>query len=69
MTLRPVALIATLTFIIAIRPIGVVAQADPDLFHATLRGWAEDQWLIIANRTGHLDGRLSERGILHRFND
>jgi hypothetical protein len=42
------------------------AEPPPPL-HATLRGWADDIWLRILNRTGATEGRLSEFGILQRF--
>ncbi len=35
---------------------------------ATLRGWEEQRWLTILDRGGAYYGRLSERGILQRFN-
>ena len=43
-------------------------EAEPPLpLHASLRGWADDIWLRILNRTGATEGRLSEFGILQRF--
>ena len=36
---------------------------------ATLRGWEEQRWLTIFDRGGSYYGRLSDRGILQRFNE
>ena len=48
------------------------ARAQPDsarVAHATLRGWEEQAWLAIFDRGGSYHGRLSDQGILQRFNE
>ena len=44
------------------------AQSDSLPLQATLAGWAEDTWLRLLDRDAARDGRLSDRGILQRFN-
>jgi hypothetical protein len=66
--LRLLGSLAVVSVLAVVLPHWLHAQNDTDLFHTTLRGWAEDTWLLIAHRTGSLDGRFSERGILQRFN-
>jgi hypothetical protein len=44
------------------------AQSDSLQLQATLAGWAEDTWLRLLDRDAARDGRLSDRGILQRFN-
>jgi hypothetical protein len=39
------------------------------MFHATLRGWAENEWLVVLDRNGATGGRTSDLGILQRFHD
>ncbi len=48
-------------------PAQLLAQADSATLHATLRGWEEDTWLQLLNRSGAGGGRLSRNGILQRF--
>ena len=51
---------------------GSVATAQRDttlLARGTLRGWEEQVRLAIFDRGGSLDGRLSDRGMLQRFNE
>ncbi len=43
-------------------------QSDSTGLHATLAGWAEDAWLRLLDRDAARDGRLSDQGILQRFN-
>lgn len=43
------------------------AQSDSLGLHATLNSWAEDAWLTILDRDASPGGRLSNQGILHRF--
>src|SRR5688500_11750497 len=35
---------------------------------ATLRTWADGVWISVLDRDGSWDGRLSDRGVLQRFN-
>jgi hypothetical protein len=49
-------------------PPSLSAQADT-LAHATIRHWAEHSWLRLLDRHGSVGGRLSERGILQRFDE
>ena len=44
------------------------AQSDWLGLRATLAGWADDVWLRLLDRDAARDGRLSDRGILQRFN-
>ncbi|UCG88329.1 MAG: hypothetical protein JSW71_07240 [Gemmatimonadota bacterium] len=44
------------------------AQSD-SLTHATLQHWAEQSWLLLLDRHGSVGGRLSEDGVLQRFQD
>ena len=44
------------------------AQSDT-LTHATLQGWEEQSWLLLLDRHGSVGGRLSERGVLQRFDE
>ena len=37
--------------------------------HFTLRGWAEDTWLLLEDRDAATDGRLGRAGLQHRFHD
>ena len=43
-------------------------QSDSAGLHATLAAWAEDAWLRLLDRDAARDGRLSDQGILQRFN-
>ena len=43
-------------------------QSDSTGLHATLAEWAEDAWLRLLDRDAARDGRLSDQGILQRFN-
>src|SRR2546426_2247407 len=43
-------------------------QSDSTGLHARLAGWAEDAWLGLLDRDAARDGRLSDQGILQRFN-
>src|SRR5438034_4274447 len=43
-------------------------QSDSARLHATLAAWAEDAWLRLLDRDAARDGRLSDQGILQRFN-
>lgn len=45
------------------------AAAQETALHATLRGWADETWLILLDRNGASDGRLGERGILQRWHE
>lgn len=47
----------------------VAAQRDTSLARGTLRGWEEQVRLTIFDRGGSFDGRLSDRGMLQRFNE
>jgi hypothetical protein len=49
-------------------PPALSAQTDT-LEHATLQQWAEQSWLLLLDRHGSVGGRLSERGVLQRFDD
>ncbi|MBI2535703.1 MAG: hypothetical protein HYW06_01755 [Gemmatimonadetes bacterium] len=49
------------------RPAMLSAQADTTSLHATLRGWEEETWLQLLDRSGAGGGRLSRNGILQRF--
>ena len=40
-----------------------------EVLHATLRGWEDDVRVTIFDRGGAYHGRLSDRGILQRFNE
>jgi hypothetical protein len=43
-------------------------QSDP-LSHATLQHWAERSWLLLLDRHGSVGGRLSQAGVLQRFQE
>src|SRR5438093_6852200 len=43
-------------------------QSDSAGLHATLAAWAEDAWLRLLDRDAARDGRVSDQGILQRFN-
>ncbi len=45
------------------------AQLDTAMLHGSLRGWAENAWLVILDRNGAFGGRTSDRGILQRFHE
>jgi len=49
-------------------PSALSAQSDT-LAHGTLQHWAEQSWLQLLDRHGSAGGRLSERGVLQRFDD
>lgn len=51
-----------------LHPPALSAQTDT-LAHATLQHWAEQSWLKLLDRHGSVGGRLSERGILQRFDE
>jgi hypothetical protein len=50
-------------------PSPAVAQTDTTTLHATIKGWAERTWLLIADRGAADGGRLTDRGILIRFHE
>jgi len=50
-------------------PAPTLAQTDTTTLHATIKGWAERTWLLIADRSTTAGGRLTERGILLRFHE
>ena len=52
----------------AAAPAAPAAQSDSLGLRATLAGWADDVWLRLLDRDAARDGRLSDRGILQRFN-
>ncbi len=56
------------SFLVAL-PAPAHAQFSHDEFHATLRGWAESVWLHALDRRSAAGGRVSENGILERFNE
>ena len=44
-------------------------SADSVQLHATISDWAEQSWLLIADRGAAAGGRLTNRGILLRFHE
>ncbi|MBI4538218.1 MAG: hypothetical protein HY704_01740 [Gemmatimonadetes bacterium] len=52
---------------LAANPRTWAAPRDSAAAHATIRGWAEDTWLLLLDREGARAGRLSRAGILQRF--
>ncbi|UCF19447.1 MAG: hypothetical protein JSU87_16230 [Gemmatimonadota bacterium] len=52
------------------KPTTSLAQSDStQIVGATLRGWEDQAWLAIFDRSGSFFGRTSEHGILQRFNE
>jgi len=45
----------------------VHAQSDSASLHATLRGWAEETWVLLEDRDAAVGGRFSDAGMLQRF--
>ena len=52
----------------AVPPARASGQSDSARLEGTLASWAEDAWLRLLDRDAARDGRLSDRGILQRFN-
>jgi hypothetical protein len=48
---------------------GQTVSADSVQLHGTIRDWAEQTWLLIADRAAADGGRLTNRGILLRFHE
>jgi hypothetical protein len=63
--LRRISMIVVV-LVIWLLPSASSAQTDT-LAHGTLQHWAEGWWLALLDRHGSVGGRLSEAGILHRF--
>jgi len=53
---------------VSMLPPPLSAQADT-LAHATIQHWAEQSWLLLLDRNASAGGRLSESGVLQRFQD
>ena len=60
--------LAVLAVIGLASPATLHSQGDTVALHATLEGWAEDLWLRLVDRDAAHYGRLSDQGILQRFN-
>ena len=45
------------------------AQTDSSTLHATIEGWADRTWLLLLDRGAANGGRLTDRGILLRFDE
>ena len=52
----------------AVPPARSSAQSDSARLDGTLASWADEAWLRLLDRDAARDGRLSDRGILQRFN-